>query len=55
MLGFIDKNSAKSGPLCGMSGAGVGTRTHSRIVVMNNKPTWVIGLAQKGMGKGWTP
>src|SRR5262247_1419253 len=22
--------------------------------MMNNKPTWVIGLAQKGMGKGWT-
>src|SRR5215831_7845324 len=31
--------------------AGVGTRTHSRIVVMNNKPTWVIGLAQKGHGE----
>src|SRR5215470_536193 len=34
--------------------ARVGTRTHSRIVVMNNKPTWVIGLAHKGTGKGWT-
>src|SRR5215510_3812828 len=34
--------------------AGVGTRTHYGIVVMNNKPTWIIGLAQKGMGKGWT-
>jgi hypothetical protein len=34
--------------------ARVGTRTHYGIVVMNNKPTWVIGLAQKGMGKGWT-
>jgi hypothetical protein len=21
---------------------------------MNNKPTWIIGLAQQGMGKGWT-
>src|SRR5262245_41387438 len=21
---------------------------------MNNKPTWIIGLAQNGMGKGWT-
>ena len=34
--------------------AGGGTRTHYGIVVMNSKPTWVIGLAQKGMGKGWT-
>jgi len=33
---------------------GVGTRTHSGIVVMHNKPRWVISLAQKGMGKGWT-
>src|SRR5215510_3249791 len=32
----------------------VGTRTHYGIVVMNNKPTWIIGLAQKGVGKGWT-
>jgi hypothetical protein len=30
----------------------VGTRTHYGIVVMHNKPTWIIGLAQNGMGKG---
>src|SRR5215470_12533480 len=35
--------------------AGGGTRTHSRIVVMPNKPPWVMGLAQQGMGQGWTP
>jgi hypothetical protein len=34
--------------------AGVGTRTHDGIVLMNDKPTWVIGLAHKGMGQGWT-
>src|SRR5215471_20216811 len=33
------------------SGAGVGTRTHYGIVVMCDRPTWVIGLVQNGHGE----
>src|SRR5215831_18653441 len=33
------------------SGAGVGTRTHDGIVVMCDRPTWVIGLVQNGHGE----